>query len=175
MYSKRRKGELEYIQKNTAGEYVYTGARYVYAGDLPRKRALLLLWLAAGLSAACALGSGLLPAPGMTGCWYVPLPCVLCLVAAVSQLWGLGQLTLSGDPIREFVYETACKKLPLRAMLTAVLAGVSVLGELCYLLLHGPGDRLFPALGYLLLMVLSCVFSGLSRGLLPRLHWDKES
>lgn len=175
MYGKQRRSELEHIQKNAAGEYVYVGDHYRYCGETPRRRALSLLWIGAGGSALCILGAGLLPAPGMTGYWYVTVPYVLSLAAAVSLLWGLGQISAGGEPIRAFVYDTAWRRLPRRAVLTAGLAGLSTLGMGIFLLLHGPGERLLPAAGFLGLMLGSGGLAAGVRCYLPRLRWSKQS
>ena len=172
MSAGRRRGELEEIRRNAAGEYVYTGDLYVYRGSRPRVRALIGLWGLSGGAALAALIAGLLPAPGMTGCWYVPIPYVLTLAAAAGVLWSLGQITSGGDPIRSFVYETATGRLPRRQRVTAALAALTAAGEGIYLLRHGgAGPGAWALLG---LMVLC---GGLSLGgcrLGKTLEWEKQ-
>ena len=86
MLGPRRKSQLEYMQRNAAGEYIYVGDWYVYRGRSPRKRTLTVLWLLLGGSLGTLLLAGLLPAPGMTGRFYVILPEVFSLAACVSLI-----------------------------------------------------------------------------------------
>jgi len=172
MFGKKRRSALDDIQKNAAGEYIYTGAFYRYATpELPRKTALMRLWLMGGLSAGAALTAGVLPAPGAMDAFYVVIPYVLGVIAEVSVLWALGRLSLGGDPVRAYVWETAVTHLPRRALLAAVLLGLAVLGECLFLLLHRDSGPMAAAFLALLLasgaLLLGC------RRLLGKLRWER--
>ena len=172
MLSKRRRGELDRIQRNAAGEFIYTGLWYVYQGGLPRKRMLAELWIFCGGAVLAILAAGLLPAPGMSGCWYVPVPYVLCLAAAASALWSLGQLTAAGDPVREHVRETGCRRIPMRLLAAAALAAFTALGEGIYLLRSGGVSGL--SLAFLGLMLLSGGLALIGRSRAARMKWAEK-
>ena len=174
MLGKRRKSELEYYQPNAAGEYMYTGELYAYAGEIPRKRLLAELFTLCGGAAAAVLGAGFLPTQGMTGRWYVPIPYALSLVMIAASIWSLMRLLLAGDPIRQFVYESAARNLPVRTSVAAVLCGLTAAGEGVFLLLHPGQDALSAALGFLGLMALSCGLCALGRCRMRCFKWEKR-
>ena len=170
MSARRRRGELDDIRRNAAGEYVYTGELYVYRGQRPRIRTLAELWCLAGGAALTALAAGLLPAPGMTGCWYVPVPYVLGLVSLAAALWALGRLSFGGDPIRAYIAENAGKSLPRRLLAAVALLTLALLGEGFYLLRHGAAD----ALGYLVLTGGSLLVAVCALLRQRRMKWEKQ-
>lgn len=134
MANKKKKGRWAYLedfQKSLAGEYVYTGDYYAYQEQgKSRRQALAELWLLCIPLAAAALGAGCIP-----DLWenrpYLILPYAAGLVAAASLLWGLWGLSTGGDPLRAYVYRKTVCRLPVRATVTAVCAGLTLVGTLC--------------------------------------------
>jgi hypothetical protein len=110
----------------------------------------------------------------MANCPYVILPYVVGFVSAVSLCWGLGRLTAGGDPLRAYVYEASVKAIPQRAMLTAVFAGLAVLGEGVYLLLHGSSNETFYSFFFVVLEILTCLFALLSKQGVKKQKWKKK-
>ncbi len=175
---KKKKGRRAYLNdfyKDASGQYVYGGNLYRYCGEgKTRRRLLSELWLLCGGGALAVLIGGCLPAPGMSGCFYVLLPYAGCLVTAVSALWALGQLTGGGDPLREYTYEVTVLKLPFRLLLAAIFAGVTFLGEILLFFLEG-ADRQGAAMAGLLILLLvagGCFYAG--RWVLKQSRWEKK-
>ena len=123
MNRNKRHSKLEYFQRNAAGEYIYTGKHMSYVStEKSRKRLLLELWGLGTAGTICLLLSGFLPLRSFRGCFYVLLPYMIALVAAISCLWTIGELTGGGDPLRQYVHDATVLKLPGRAMVSAVAA-----------------------------------------------------
>ena len=172
---KKRRGRRAYLDdfhRDLSGKYTYDGPLYSYSGEKPRKTLLRQLW---GLCAAmllCIIAIGFVPAPGVSTCVYVTLPYAVTLVAAVSVCWALGELSTGKDPLREYVYEASVKKIPLRAMLTAVFAAAAILGEAVFLILNGVGGvRIWFALLVMALLGGACACALLIRKFLPASSW----
>lgn len=171
---KGRRAYLEDFQKNVAGEYVYTGEYYVYQErGKSRRRALAELWLLCGLLAAAAVGAGCVPDLWM-GRPYLILPYAAGLAAAASLCWGLGRLSAGGDPLRAYVYQQTVCKLPVRAAVTAVCAGLTLAGTLCAVIFtKTDGEKL----NFLLFFGLEFVVFSAAMGTkmkLSKLVWSKR-
>ena len=138
MSRKKKHSKLEYFQRNAAGEYIYTGKHMAYVPQgKSRKRLLGELWTLGVVGAICLLSSGFLPLGSFRGCFYVLIPYIAALLAAISCLWTISELTGGGDPLRQYVHDATVLKLPGRAMLSAVAALLCMLGEGLYCILHG--------------------------------------
>ena len=174
MLGRKRRSSLAHYQKNAAGEYIYTGSHYRYAGPMPRKRAFGLLWALLGTGSLMCLLAGVLPVPGMTGHFYVILPYMACLVLSMGRLWSLGQLTAAGDPIRQGLYDTSRRRLPGLNLASGVLAALSAMGEGYYLILHGAGDKAPFAAGYLVLLILAGALALAGSRVLRPMVWTEE-
>lgn len=178
MEKKRRKrGENSYLNDfhpNLAGEYIYDGALYACTADADARKALKRrLWICAALLLIAAVVSGSIPAPGMLNCFYVILPFILELIAAVTVAWAAVRLGRDWDAVREYVYERSVTVLPGRAMAAAVCAAAGFLCEIIYLAVSGhDGQPLYAAL-YLLLKALSLLCALTIRRLVRRSDWAK--
>ena len=172
MFGKKRRSELDFIKRNAQGEYIYTGGYYEYSGDRPRKRVMALLWISNVCGLAAAVGAGVLPVPGMSGHWYVIIPYTAVLILAMSALWSLGQLTLAGDPIREYVFGTACKRLPMRELMTAGVGALTFVGEGAYLLIHG--GNVTESVIYMALMLCGAALFFLGWRTASAMSWDRQ-
>ena len=140
MSRNKKHSKLEYFQRNAAGEYIYTGKHMSYVStEKSRKRLLLELWGLGTAGMICLLVGGFLPLRSFRGCFYVLLPYMIALVAAISCLWTIGELTGGGEPLRQYVHDATVLKLPGRAMIAAVAAGLCILGQAIYCILHGGG------------------------------------
>lgn len=174
MLGKKRRSYLDQFHKSASGEYIYAGDHYAYSTTRKsRKRALAELWLFCGGAAAATLAGGCTPAPGISRCGYVILPYMASLIAAFSLIWTMGQLAAGGDPLRAYVYEVTVKKLPHRAMITAVLSGLTIVGEGIYLVLNGAAGRTGFAALFLLLEAAAAVLAVLSKVSVSKLSWTK--
>ena len=178
MEKKRRKrGENSYLNDfhpNLAGEYIYSGTLYACALDEAAqqgvRRALRAL---AAVQLAAVAASGSIPAPGMQGSFYVILPFLGELIAAVSTAWAIFKLGSDWNAVREYVYERTVPALPRRALSSAILAFLGILCESVHLALAGHGGRLFYAVLYLVLKVLSILCALTIRRAMLRTNWAK--
>ena len=104
-----------------------------------RRRLLAELWALGIGGGICLLAGGFLPVESFRGCVYVLLPYIAALVAAISCLWTISELTGGGEPMRQYVHDATVLKLPGRAMIAAVAAVLCILGQVIYCILHGGG------------------------------------
>lgn len=178
MEKKRRKrGENSYLNDfhlNLAGEYIYDGELYACQADPDtQKMQKRKLWVYTALLLLAALLSGSIPAPGMQNCFYVILPFLGELIAAVSVVWAVVKLGRDWSAVREYVYERTVPALPGRALCAAVFAAAGILCELLYLALSGHGGQLFSALLFVMLKVLSLICALTIRRELNEQNWAK--
>lgn len=131
---KGRRAYLEAFKKDEKGEYIYTGKLYAFdETHMKWKTAAIRLGAVWAVLMAAMIVNGCIPAPGMADCFYVLLPYAAQVVAAASLGTALFSMISAGNPLREYQYEAAVKKIPLRAQLSAAFAGVNMLGEIIYL------------------------------------------
>lgn len=177
MGEKKRRGRRDYLndfRQNAAGEYLYTGEHYAFVEQgRSRRRFLTELWLLCGGALAAAVAAGCIPAAGMDGCFYVLIPYVVGLMAAVSLCWGLGRLTAGGDPLRAYVYQETVEKLPGRAALTAAAAGVTLTGTAIHLILLGFEGKFWSSVLFLVLEATVLAFSLLAKRWVQGQTWTK--
>ncbi len=153
MNRNKRHSKLEYFQRNAAGEYIYTGKHMSYVStEKSRKRLLLELWGLGTAGTICLLLSGFLPLRSFRGCFYVLLPYMIALVAAISCLWTIGELTGGGDPLRQYVHDATVLKLPGRAMVSAVAALACISGEIVSCALNGADGEIGALIAFFLLL-----------------------
>lgn len=153
MNRNKRHSKLEYFQRNAAGEYIYTGKHMSYVStEKSRKRLLLEMWGLGTAGTICLLLSGFLPLRSFRGCFYVLLPYMIALVAAISCLWTIGELTGGGDPLRQYVHDATVLKLPGRAMVSAVAALACISGEIVSCALNGADGEIGALIAFFLLL-----------------------
>ena len=158
---------------NAGGEYVYTGKYLKFQGEKSRKRSLMELWGLTVPMAVCVIAGGCIPAPGTQNTFYVLLPMMVEIILAVSCLWLLGQVTLGGDPMKEYVYHDSAEKLPGRLLATAVFAAATALLELLYLGLNGGFGLLAGLVLGMQIMVIFLAFWG--RKFAARMKWEQTA
>ena len=172
-----KRGENSYLNDfhpNLAGEYIYDGALYACQSDPDtQKKSRRKLWGCTALLLLAALLSGSIPAPWMQNCFYVILPFLGELIAAVSVVWAVVKLGRDWSAVREYVYERTVPALPGRALCAAVFAAAGILCELLYLALSGHGGQLFSALLFVMLKVLSLICALTIRRELNEQNWAK--
>lgn len=138
---KGRRAHLDAFKKNEKGEYIYTGKQYVFDETIVRwKTAVTRLGAAWAVLMAAMIINGCIPAPGMANCFYILLPYAAQVAAAASLGAALLSVIQAGNPLREYQYEAAVKKIPVRSHLTAAFAGMNILGEIFYLVQNGAGN-----------------------------------
>lgn len=177
MGEKKRRGRRDYLndfRQNAAGEYLYTGEHYAFAEQgKSRRRFLTELWLLCGGALIAAVAAGCIPAAGMDSCFYVLIPYVVGLVAAVSLCWSLGRLTAGGDPLRAYVYQETVEKLPGRGALTAAAAGLTLIGAVIRLILFGFEGEIWGSILFLALEAIILAASLLAGQWVRRQKWTK--
>ena len=117
-----------------------------------RKRLLLELWGLGTAGTICLLLSGFLPLRRCRGCFYVLLPYLIALVAAISCLWIRLVLSGGGDPLRQYVHDATVLKLPGRAMVSAVAALACISGEIVSCALNGADGEIGALIAVFLLL-----------------------
>lgn len=144
---KRRRTYLESFHKDQDGKYVYQGDVYTYQGsggpdgESGLRRELRKLWGWCIVLMGSLAVAGCVTAPGMDNCFYVLLPYAAGLMAGISVCWALCRLTSGGNPMKAYVYESSVTALPVRAILTALCAGLCIIGELVFVLRQGIGEK----------------------------------
>ena len=174
--SKHREYLVDY-QKDSNGKYVYTGILYEYASadGKTRARAYAELWILSIAAFAAVIACGFLYVPGMTGCAYVLVPYAAGLLTAGSVLWGVINLTAGGNPMERMDYESTVMKIPGRAAACAVCTGITMIGEILYIILNGIGEYI--PVYTVLFFILECIGCGvalLTRYLMLRLKWTEK-
>ena len=148
---KGRRAYLDDFQTTVSGEMIYCGAYYVYQGRTEaRKGFLLKVTAASAVAAVFSVLSGCVPAPGTLNCFYVLLPLLGSILSAVSLLWAAIRLLAGGEELREYVYSATMEVFPMRTALSIGFSGLSILGELLFLLLNGTEGKLPGLLLFLL-------------------------
>ena len=172
MNASRRKA-LNDFKKDGNGKYVYRGSEYFYApgNRLSLPAAVTRLWLWAALLFAASAAQGCIPTDGMTNCAYVLTPCCAQIICSVTVLWALVQMIGAKSGLREYEYAASVQVLPRRALLTAVFAAATLVGECVYLALHGVKHSLLTVLVTVLLL-LSGAAGLLLRRLARSLLWE---
>lgn len=174
-----KRGKNSYLNDfhvNLAGEYIYDGEVYACAGGDAEVKALRIrLWAYAAVIAAASVISGCISAPGMQNCFYVILPYIGELCAALSVVWALARMGTDWNSIRAYVYERTVPALPRRALLASGLAAAGFIAETVFLILSGSGGQ--GGFAALFLLLRAAVFGS---GMLIRRHfhgvnWDKVS
>lgn len=121
------------------GSYVYNGKHYEWTAPLPRKNHLIKLWLNSCVAALLIITCGVLPSGGMNNSFYIIIPYVIEFCSVVATLAALYKITISGTSLREYVYNSSAKKLPLRSYMICINAALLILGELVYVISHKLG------------------------------------
>lgn len=185
-----RKAYLEDFHRNARGDFEYHGAYYRYLPQTTSKvsrqaahpllrmtrsyaGALALLWSLGGLELLAAVAVGCIPAAGMGNAFYVILPYAGLFAASVSLIWLLGRLSAGGNPLREYVYLATVKKLPGRCLLTAGLAGATLILEAIHVICCGFEGHVAGTIMCFFFIFLCFASSILLRCIVSRLQWAK--
>lgn len=165
MAEKKRKRWNRYSKASqftpgAGGELAYTGRYYTFQEtEVSYRESMRRRTVFAVGSTVAVLICGFMPVPALVNTWYVLLPYMLTVLAVVSQIWALCRMAYWGNPLREYVYDTTVKQLPVRTIMAMILSMCTLCGQICYLVLHGlqEGSYLwnFAFLG-LLLVVFVC-------------------
>lgn len=169
---KERRAYLNDFHSDDSGTYSYQGAYYVLQGDSKRIcREMAELWGSCAVLAGVTIANGYIPAPGMGNCFYVLLPYLVQLLAAVSAGLAVFRMGTGRKPLREYVYQASVLKLPFRFGLAAVGAGVTFGGEGIYLMIHGADDQAGFAVLFLLLEAAALVSAVIAYRGVFRMKW----
>lgn len=169
-----RRAYLDDFQTSVSGEMIYCGAYYVYQGRTEaRKGFLLKVTAASAVAAVFSVLSGCVPAPGTLNCFYVLLPLLGSILSAVSLLWAAIRLLAGGEELREYVYTATVEAFPMRTALSVGFSGLSILGELLFLLLNGAEGNFFAPALFLLGQGLCLLCSLLCRKRTSAARWQR--
>ena len=127
---KKKRAYLDDFEKDLNGNYQYRGAHYHYKGTKSRGRALAGLWVLCGGGAALVVAAGLVPGATAYAPFWLLLPYMAGLLAAVYAVYLLVRLTAAGEPLRAYIHEQTVLKLPGSCTLAAVLAGITAAAQL---------------------------------------------
>ena len=171
---KGRRAYLDDFQTTVSGEMIYCGAYYVYQGRTEaRKGFLLKVTAASAVAAVFSVLSGCVPAPGTLNCFYVLLPLLGSILSAISVLWAAVRLISGGEQLREYVYTATVEAFPMRTALSVGFSGLSILGELLFLLLNGAEGNFFAPALFLLGQGLCLLCSLLCRKRTSAARWQR--
>ena len=109
---KKKRAYLDDFEKDLNGNYQYRGAHYHYKGTKSRGRALAGLWVLCGGGAALVVAAGLVPGATAYAPFWLLLPYMAGLLAAVYAVYLLVRLTAAGEPLRAYLHEQTVQKLP---------------------------------------------------------------
>jgi len=167
-FSKR--GYLSYFVKNAAGEYIYSGKLYSLNGE-GYGAFIAKLSVLSFLSLASCVVSGSITAPGMTNSFYVIIPFILEIAAEVSVCWAACRFIVNKKPLREYIYDSVIKTVPLRALLAAVCALAGIISETVFVILNGAGENVLWCVLYYILKIAVAVFMFLLRRYVKKTVW----
>ncbi|MCC8047033.1 MAG: hypothetical protein LIP12_16370 [Clostridiales bacterium] len=168
-----RRAYLNDYEQDESGAYVYKGKVYLWKS--PRKTALTKIWLLSAAAFAAQILAGCVPSVGMNGRAWVLLPYAGALAASVSLLWGSYTLTDGGEKIPEHIYKKSVEALPVRAILTIVLSGAAILGELVNLVWQSQFDgSVSGAVIYMVLESAGLILALLLRQTILGLEWEES-
>ena len=161
---KGRKAYLNDFRKNEQGEYEYQGNLYEWQGEKKEylKNIGILLGCCVIMLTMLVLGT-CLDAPGALNCIYVMFPAAISLVFGISVAWGIGRLCFAEYPMRAYIYEATFQAIPFRSMGTMISAGITIVGEVMYLLLHGIENMLTGAVILILAEGIGLLFGSFIR------------
>ena len=134
---KNKHAYLDDFEKDLNGNYQYRGAHYYYKGTQPRGKALAGLWVLCGGGTACLLAAGFVHGATAHAPFWLLLPYMAGLLAAVYVVYLLVRLTAGGDPLRAYIHEQTAQKLPGVCLAAAVLAALTAAAQLVQLALGG--------------------------------------
>ena len=174
---KHHSGRREYLkdfQRTASGEYVYTGALYVFDGTPERRRrGLLRMWVPGTVLAVLAVIPGCLDPTRMPAAVLTLLPYVLMLLCAASALWALVRLCVNRDPLRAYVYAGTVDALPRRMLFTEILAGAALICMVIDAALRGTLGTA-PTLLICACYVLAAVCALVIRRMILGMHWNEQ-
>ena len=146
---KKKRAYLDDFEKDLNGNYQYRGAHYQYAGEQPRSKVLAQLWALCGGATVLLVAAGFVPGATARAPFWLLLPYMAGLLAAVYVVYLLVRLTAGGEPLRAYIHEQTAQKLPGSCKLAGVLAAITVAAKLVQLALGGqnlPAGLLFALL-----------------------------
>ncbi len=178
MADKKRKrwnrgAKASQFTRGAGGELAYTGRHYTFCEqDVSYQESMRRrIALAAGATVA-VLACGFMPIPALVNTWYVLVPYMLTVLAVASLVWAVCRIGYWGNPLREYVYDTTVKQLPIRTLLTMILSMCTLCGQICYLVLHGLQEgRYFFDFAFLALLIVIFVCSNAWRRMEIRWKW----
>lgn len=173
---KKRRGRRAYLddfQKTATGEYVYNGKLHYYGTEqMPRRKALTVLWVCTVVMAAAIIAGGCTPAAGMSNCPYVVLPYAGSLLAIGSIVWLMCRLSAGGDPLRDYVWQATVKQFSLRGWFAVILGGCTLVGDAVYLIRNGVSGLLTGTILFLAEMIIYLAAALTWKSIASRLIWS---
>ena len=169
---KTRRSYLNDFQPDLNGNYVYRGSVYRWAvPDRTRSRSLISLWCLSLCAAAAVIVCGIVPAAGMSRCFYVLLPYLGEVGTLLLLLWRLARLSLAGKDLNGYVYEAPVVRLPRTAAAFSLVTLVVLAAEILYTLFH-PVDAPPATTVFQLLQLAAAALVWRFRREVRRQRWD---
>lgn len=179
MADKKKKGRRAYLnnfERNADGSYEYKGDRYRLSGEEPdEKRVFIRLLTLAGVLLVLILAEGCLPVPGLMGTVYVVIPYVIQLAGAADTCMACARLVRAEYPLREYIYESAVRKLPFRSGIVGSFAAVTFLGETIFLIRNGIGGHGKWVIAFYILQTAGFAAAIIFRRSLGGMEWVKHA
>lgn len=142
-----RAAKASYFVSAGNGNYVYTGPLYSLNAEAKitaKQASVRRLLFGVGIFVLSLL-CGVMPVPGMSNTFYVIVPYAGTLIFAAVSLWKAARIAYwGGKALREYVFESTVKQLPVLTLFCAVFAGLSVIGEALCLILEAVDTAKLP-------------------------------
>lgn len=172
----KKKGYRSYLndfKPSISGEYIYSGNHYGYADDGKElKRFNVQIRLLAMLIFASAVVGGCIPSAGMDECFYVIIPFIIEVITAAVTGWAVIRLNTAQIPLREYVYNSTVKQLPLRAAFCEIFAAIGFVCAAVYVIINGFDGKLAATVIYFVLKLISMFGCYLLRRIVKSSKWQ---
>ena len=177
IFTKKKSQAVSSIKADENGKYSFVGPHYVFDGDAKSYSAFRtrLIVLTALITALWIVG-GILPSAGMLNCFYVIIPYfILLLVSGGMTVWASVRLITAGDHVRDYVFSATVEALPRRSVATLIMAVISLVAEIVFVILNGFDGRLIFTLIEFVVMAAIGAAALLLRKTVKRTGWNKVS
>lgn len=124
---------------NEEGEYDYKGVHYEIQGD-GKAAAIKALIMSLSID-ALLITAGIIPASGAMDTWYVIMPFAITIViAGFLTYYTIKWLYRGPKRLRGYVYNKTVVRIPGFAMAASIIAAITLIMEVFYLITHGMGE-----------------------------------
>lgn len=173
-YRGRRKAYVDDYKINEKGEYEYQGVRYEWnLSEAEGRRCFLLFRLMGPVIFVLILLAGCIPSPGVNHWPFLMIAYLAGVVVSLSLWILLWQMCGEKSPMRGHVYDETVGKMPFRIVLTVILEGASIIGEIVYIILYGTEGHTFGGILFIILEMLALICTLYMRKKFQMIKWER--